>query len=153
MNPVPVSFKFNIGDFEMNRVLTAIALFFLVLSSPLSHANDKRAEQLEQYVLEAKDRMQLTDDQLDRIAPILGESIDKQRDILAQYGIDPDSSSEASRKIRFRDARAMKKALDEVRSATLESLGDLLTTEQLEEFIEMQDERRAAVRSRLRESN
>jgi hypothetical protein len=137
----------------MNRVLTTVALFCLVLSSPLCHANDTRAAKLEQYVLDAKDRLQLTDDQIGRIAPVLGESIDRQLGILAQYGIDPESSSETSRRIGLRDARAMKKELEEVRSATLASVDDILTPEQLEEFIRMQDERRDEVRSRIRGSN
>ena len=137
----------------MNRVLTTAALFCLALSSPLCHANDTRAAKLEQYVLDAKDRLQLTDDQITRIAPVLGESIDRQRGVLARYGIDPDSSGETSRRIGLRDAVAMKKALDEVRSATLASVGDILTTEQLEEFVRMQDERRDEVRSRIRGGN
>jgi hypothetical protein len=47
----------------------------------------------------------------------------------------------------------MKKELDEVRSATLASVGDILTAEQLEEFILMQAERTDEVRSRVRGSN
>lgn len=137
----------------MNRILTTAALFCLVMSSPLCHANDTRAAQLEQYLLEAKDRLQLTDDQVESVVPVLGESIDKQRDLLAQYGVDPDSSGNTSRRIGLRDGRAMKKELDEARSATLESVRDLLTTEQLEEFIHMQNERRDAIRSRIRGSN
>jgi hypothetical protein len=137
----------------MNRLPTIAALFCLVLSSPLCHANDTRAAELEQYVLDARDRLQLTDDQIGRIAPVLGESLDRQRGILAQYGIGPDSSSETGRRIRLRDARAMKKELDEVRSATLASVGDILTAEQLEEFILMQAERTDEVRSRVRGSD
>jgi hypothetical protein len=137
----------------MNRVLTTAALFCLVLSSPLCHANDTRAAKLEQYVLDAKDRLELTDDQIERIAPVLGESIDRQRGILAQYGIDPDSAGETSRRIGLRDARAMNKKLDESRSTTLASVGDILTADQLEEFIRMQDERRDEVRSRIRGRN
>lgn len=137
----------------MNRFLTNAMVFCLALSSALCFANETRTAKLEQYVVDAKERLQLSDDQIERIAPVLGESLDRQLGILQRYGISADGPSQSGRQLGIREARAMKKELDQARSATLASVGKILTKAQLDEFVRMQDERQDAVRSRIRNRN
>ena len=137
----------------MNRILMITTAVCFALSSALCLANDTRAAKLEQYVVDAKARLQLTDEQIERISPVLGESLDRQLGILQRYGIDADGASQNGRQLGLREARAMKKELDQARSATLASVGKILTKPQLDEFIRMQDERKDAVRSRVRSRN
>ena len=133
----------------MNRVFNVAALLVFVLATSASHAEEDRGVQIEQRVQAAKERLQLTDDQVERITPVLEGSVDAQRKILSRYGIDPDAPSAPRERLGLRKAQAMKRDLEAVRTTTLTSVGDILTEKQVDEFKRMQQERNDEMRSRI----
>ena len=134
----------------MNRIFSITALLIAAVTTPASHAEGNRAAQIEQGVQAAKERLQLTDDQVKQITPVLEESIDAQRKILSRYGIDLDAPDAPRERLGMRDARAMKRDLEAVRAATEASVGDILTEKQVDEFKRMQEERKDQIRARVR---
>ena len=134
----------------MNRLLTAAFLTALALVTPPSLAKEDRAAQVEQRIEEARTRLDLTDEQLDRMAPVLEESMEARRRILSSYGIDLEDRSGPDKRIGLRQARAMRKELDVVQADTLEALAGILNDEQMDEFTRMQEERKAEMRERIR---
>ncbi|MGD8695948.1 MAG: hypothetical protein PVJ12_02475, partial [Gammaproteobacteria bacterium] len=114
-----------------------------------SLAQEDRAAQVEQRIEEAKARLNLTDEQLDQMTPVLEESMAARQSILSSYGIDLENRSGSAKKLGLRQARAMRKELDVVQADTLDALGRILNDEQMEEFKRMQEERKAEMRERI----
>jgi hypothetical protein len=73
-----------------------------------------------------------------------------QQRILARYGIDLENSSGPSTRLRPREAMTLRRELEAVRAETLEILDGILTEEQFEEFRQIQEERNAEMRERIR---
>jgi uncharacterized coiled-coil protein SlyX len=107
---------------------------------------------LEDMVAETKARLDLTDEQVEQVTPILQSSFESRRAILLEYGIDIESRKPPAQKLGFRKARTLGKELDSVRASTLRELDDILTEEQLSEYVAMQNERKNKMRERLRAS-
>jgi Spy/CpxP family protein refolding chaperone len=77
----------------------------------------------EQIVSRLKDRLNLTDDQVNKIRPIIEESMWKQE--------------------------ALRKEMLQLLQSTDAKIGAVLTPEQLKEFQQLKDERRGGMRSRM----
>jgi hypothetical protein len=107
---------------------------------------------LEDMFAETKARLDLTDEQVEQVTPILQSSFESRRAILLEYGIDIESRKPPAQKLGFRKARTLGKELDNVRASTLRELDDILTEEQLSEYVAMQNERKNRMRERLRAS-
>ena len=131
---------------------TIVAMLMLALFSPLAYAQTISPQDPEQYFAELQERLALTDEQVAEMRPIVENSRQRQRDVLAGYGIDMESD-EAPR-IGRRDAMSIRKEMKSIRADLLDQLESVLTESQYEAFAEMQeqqaDERRAAMRERFR---
>jgi hypothetical protein len=99
---------------------------------------------------EAKLRLDLTDDQVDQVSPVLEESLRARKKVLSSYGIDLENRSGPQSRIGIRQARAMRKELGAIQEETLNELSGILSAQQMEELKMMQEERKAEVRERIR---
>jgi hypothetical protein len=81
---------------------------------------------LEDMFAETKARLDLTDEQVEQVTPILQSSFESRRAILLEYGIDIESRKPPAQKLGFRKA--------------------------LSEYVAMQNERKNRMRERLRAS-
>ena len=134
----------------MKRVATIITILAFVGLVPFPLVAQDRPTQFEERLEQTRVRLNLTDAQLERMAPALEESMATQQSILASYGIDLEDSRGPSTGLRPRDAMALRRDLQAVREETLEILGGILTEEQLEEFRQIQEERSTEMRERIR---
>lgn len=134
----------------MKRHLISVTFFCFAFASPLGFAQDDRAAGAEQRMAEMRARLDLSDTQVEALTPVLEESMAAQKSILSRYGINLESGMGAAQKLRPRDALAMKKELDVIRTDTLHAVDDILTDEQFDEFKRIQDERRAEMQKRIR---
>ena len=137
----------------MKQLLSKAAILSLVLISPFALANSDRMAQVEQRMEEARERLNLSDEQMDQMTPVLAESMEKRREILSSYGIDPENWANTKGKLGLRKALAMKKELDAVRKDTFQALDGVLTDGQLQEFKRIQAERQSEMRERIRGSS
>jgi hypothetical protein len=126
----------------------AVVLFGVILVGPCARA-DESSEQLERRVAEAVARLDLSVEQVDRVTPVLKDSIAAQQRILSRYGIDLESGKAGTSGLGLGAARSMRQELDAVREKTLSALESLLTETQHNEFKRMQEERRAEIRERV----
>lgn len=133
----------------MKNVLNTLALVLLAFASQLALAESDRGAEVGERLAQARDRLDLSDEQLDQIAPVMEESLAKRNSIMSRYGVDP-QNPERSKRPNFRQARAMRSEMEAVRSDTLASLEGILSREQLDEFKSMQEEQRAEMRERMR---
>ena len=112
---------------------------------------DPRRAQLQQRLEEARPRLRLTGDQIEQIRPILRSSFEAQASVLRKHGIDLERRSGKDRRLGFRQLRQLGRDLDAVRKQTIEKLSGKLTNTQIEEYGKIQQERRQAMRKRLRQ--
>ena len=130
------------------------AMLLIGASLLLSLAGAVAGEQampIEQRVQQALDRLALTDQQVDRVTPIFRAGLQQQKTILESYGVDlEDVEGGEPPRLGFVKARRMSKELESVRERMLTDLDPMLSTDQMDELVRMQNERREAIRSRIR---
>jgi hypothetical protein len=136
----------------MKSLFVTVSLITLVLASPLSTANEDRAAELEGRMQEAQARLNLSDAQIDQMAPIMERAMQAQKDIMARYGMDPEDRNGSGSRPGLREMRAMNQEMEVVRSDTRAALEPILTDAQMAEFQRMQEERKAQMRERVRSS-
>lgn len=113
-----------------------------------------RAERLEvfqQRLEEARTRLDLTDEQVEQVRPIIRTEFEALLDVLQEYGIDLQDRSGGAGRLGFLRLRRLQRDVSAVREQTLEDLDGVLTDEQLETYKEIQEENRQAMRERLRQ--
>ena len=137
----------------MKSLLAIVSLITLVLASPLSTANEDRAAELKGRMQEAQARLNLSDAQIDQMAPIMERAMQAQKDILARYGMDPENRNGSGTRPGLRQMRAIKQEMAVVRSDTRTALEPILSDAQMAEFQRMQEERKAQMRERMRSSH
>ena len=81
-----------------------------------------RQAHLQERLTEARARLRLTDEQIERIRPILRSSLEAQARVLQKHGIDLERRSEKDRRLGFRQLRRLGRDLDAVRKQTLGKL-------------------------------
>ena len=114
--------------------------------------NENSSAVLEDIFTETRSRLDLSDEQVEQITPILQSSFESRRAILMKYGIDIENRKPPAQKLGFRKARTLSKELERVSSSTSRKLDDILTKEQMSEYTTMQNERKSKMRERLRAS-
>lgn len=124
----------------------ALSMLFLALSA---YSDDDRQSTIESRLEETKVRLNLTEEQVDQVFPVLENSANERQAILAKYGVDLENP-ELSGKLGMRQARAMKRELDAVGVETLASIEGILTEAQIKEFKQLQEERQAKMREQMR---
>ncbi len=135
----------------MRRLTTATLIALSVLGSQAA-AQDDRATMMREEMLQIFERLELTDEQIEQVEPVLQESARARRDIMAKYGMDPRSRQNAESKPSRSQMMAMRNEMEAVRKKTFAELEQILNAEQLEEFDVIRQERRAEMRERMREA-
>ena len=113
--------------------------------------DDGQLEQLQQRLEEARARLNLSDDQVEQVKPILRAGFEALLEVFQEHGIDLEDRSGGGDRLRFRQLRSLQRDLNAVREQTVEDLGDVLNDEQIETYKEIQEESREAMRERLRQ--
>ena len=136
--------------------LVMIAIFTGTAGSVLTvSAQDVDREairaRLQERLTEARGRLHLTDDQIEQIKPILRAGVEAQMEVLQKHGIDLRNRTGANKRLGFRTLRRLGRDLDAVRTQTIEKLDTVLTDEQIKEYKKIQEERKQAMRKRLRQ--
>ncbi len=138
----------------MKKYFGAILLTGLFASLPAAaaQAQEGRPEQLEERVAEARERLDLTDEQVEQIQPIIESGMQATRAVLEENGIDLEArtASGSQRRLGLRQKRAIGRELGEISAEVREQMSEFLTDEQLAEYKKIQEERRAEMRERVR---
>ena len=133
-------------------VVTMIGFMASLTTSLAQQADPDRAAELEDRIEQTKQRLNLTDEQLAQIEPSLESSLEAKALVLENHGIDldPDVPRDQRERPGFRKMRAVSKDLQAVREETATEMAEILTDEQMEEYRKIQEERRVALRERIR---
>ena len=121
-------------------------LFLTILLTGASWANAQEPTQLEARMEETRSRLNLTEDQITQLKPILEAHFEAQMAILSKYDL-----GEQNRENRpdIETLRALRRELDENKTKTAASLTGILSSAQMAEFEEIQAERKKQIQERL----
>lgn len=127
-----------------------VALAFAAL--PAAQAEEDRAAQFEERIAETKARLNLSDEQLEQLTPVLKSSFEAQMAVLEKHGIDLENRESGNqKKLGFREARRLRNDLDVVRKSTLEQVKGILSEGQFSEYKKIQDERKKKMREMIKD--
>ena len=128
-------------------------LLLLTLSLTALGANAQTPD-LEQQIADIKERLALTDSQSEQIKPIIENSLATRREILKKYGIDPASGDRQNfKKLSFGDKRKLRGELKDAKIATDKKLEAILSDEQMDEYEEIQKERKEKLRAHMKKQS
>lgn len=135
----------------------AFALMLMVgLQSP-QHVKAQNVDQesvqtqLAEEAAELKERLNLTEDQIEQMRPVLENSVERRLAILEKYDIDLENRDPDKKKPGYRTLRKMRKDMNKSREQTNKELSNILSDEQLKEYKKIQDERKDKMRAKLKE--
>ncbi|MGF1456989.1 MAG: Spy/CpxP family protein refolding chaperone [Alphaproteobacteria bacterium] len=132
---------------KLKAMLTAFVVCFAPMASPaLAQDRDEAKEQLQSAVMDAADRLKLTDEQKPKVEDILMESTEKRKAVLDRYGVKQGEKPN----LNLRQMRSLRGEMETIRQDTLEKMGGVLTAEQLAEFEKIQNEMREQLREQMR---
>ena len=113
--------------------------------------SDEQIAQIRERMQETRERLNLTDAQIEQVTPILRAGFEAQMEVLEKHGVDFRNPAGERSRLRLRQLRRLRGDLEEVRERTVEQLSDVLSEEQIEVYKEIQEERRQANSERIRE--
>ncbi len=113
-------------------------------------ADPDRLAELETRIAEARQRLDLGDEQVEQIRPVFAAGAQSMAAALERHGIDLSLPPEQRERPGFRKLRAIGKDLRTVREETTEAIAAILNESQMAEYREMQEERSAEMRDRIR---
>ena len=133
-------------------IVASLAIAAIGIASMALAQERDRSGKLRQHLAEARARLKLTDEQIERIRPILRARIRSQAKVLEKHGIDiGDRSGERGSRLGLRQLRQLGRDLDRIREQTAKDLVEVLTDAQIQEYKQIQKERKQALRKRLRQ--
>ena len=125
------------------KYLVIIAITFISLSIDVTAADDV-------YSL-IKDRLNLTEEQSEKVKPIILYQWEKRLAVMKKHGISRESNL-SKKKIGFRQLREIKKDMDKINKDIEKKLIKVLNKDQLVEYKKIQEENRIEMRARLKEN-
>ena len=130
--------------------MCALAFLLTLMTGGTAWAEDENTARLEERIAQVKEHLDLSEEQVEQITPILKSALEAQKELLEDTDIARDGRRERDWK-NVRQARQMRDRTNEIRENTRKELAAVLTEEQLEKYDEMQEERKAAMRERARD--
>lgn len=120
--------------------LTLILALSIVSGSAAVQAQtekpDVNKEEIQKRMMEAKERLQLTDEQVEAIKPLFRTEAEKLRTIRAKYGENPSK----------KDKRNMMREMKPVQESFNAGMEKILTPDQMKIWKEMKEERKARMK-------
>lgn len=135
----------------MKYLVYFLAFYTLSFVSQSVLAKQIDYSELEQHVKELTTVLSLSDVQIKKIQPTIEKSMRKQHKIFESFGIDIHNPDGQQADLGFFDAISLRKKLSRVRSETNKTLEELLSSEQMERFLQFQEERSTKMRQRIRD--
>ena len=131
-------------------IATIVSLMASLTTSLAQQVGSDRAAELEVRIEQTKQRLNLTDEQVAQIEPVLESSFEASMLVLEDHGIDLAIPRDQRERPGFRKMRAISRDLKAVREETAEEMAEILTDEQMVEYRKIQEERRAQLREQIR---
>lgn len=143
----------------MKNGIVLTILFGLMASLTTSLAQQVDSDQIAEFearIGQTKQRLNLTDEQVAKIKPVLISRAEASMLVLEENGIDltvpreQREQREQRERPGFRQMQAIAKELLAIREESAEEMAEILSEEQMQEYRKIQKESRAKLRERIR---
>lgn len=137
----------------MKNVIFLTILFSLMASLTTSLAQQVDSDQIAEFearIEQTKQRLNLSDEQVANIEPVLISRAEASMLVLENNGIDLTVPREQRERPGFQQMQTIAKELQAVREETAEEMAEILSEEQMQEYRKIQKENRAEMRERIR---
>ena len=133
----------------LKNVMIVLALTLTTVST--ASAADERRENIAHQIADMKNRLALNDTQTEQITPILEKSANARKEILKEHGIDLENfDPDRRKKLSFREKRQLGSKLKASRNTTQEELEQILSDKQMDEYRQIQQERKDKLREHMK---
>jgi LAS superfamily LD-carboxypeptidase LdcB len=135
----------------MERLIFPLMMGLLILSAIASQAQptDEQIAQVQERMAEMRERLELTDEQVAELEPIITTAVQHQQAVMEKHGVS--ESGSGSGRPNPRKLMQMRSDMDAVRQETSDQVRTVLNDDQYQEFLKIQEERKAERRARMRE--
>jgi hypothetical protein len=130
----------------MRRILSFLISFTFALQAQ-SAEDDEQANRIRKLISNYETQLKLDQEQLEKMESVVRITLNKQREILTRYGIEPGSGNVLSKLGLFK-ARKLSKEISAIKEEERQDVSSFLSHEQLQTYDEIQIERRQNRRSR-----
>jgi hypothetical protein len=130
----------------MRRILSFLISFTFALQAQ-SAEDDEQANRIRKLISNYETQLKLNQEQLEKMESVVRITLNKQREILTRYGIEPGSGNVLSKLGLFK-ARKLSKEISAIKEEERQDVSSFLSHEQLQTYDEIQIERRQNRRSR-----
>jgi len=131
----------SLGDIALTLTFGLLILAFPAYGQDHS-PSATQIQQFEQHVENVRQRLQLTEIQRTDLEPILSKSFEDRINILKSYGF----SKETRPKLSLRKKLALRCDMNDLRDRTEQAVSVILNDQQMDEFLEIQEENRKRMR-------
>jgi hypothetical protein len=131
----------SLGDIALTLTFGLLILAFPAYGQDHS-PSATQIQQFEQHVENVRQRLQLTEIQRTDLEPILLKSFEDRINILKSYGF----SKETRPKLSLRKKLALRRDMNDLRDRTEQAVSVILNDQQMDEFLEIQEENRKRMR-------
>jgi hypothetical protein len=129
-----------------HKLLIFLVALFSFAGTVLAQDHQEVQKQFETQFQEMDERLELTDAQREELRPILESHFHEAQAVLEKHGLDKrQTSSPGPRKLM-----ALRSDMQPLNEQTDRRVGAVLSDEQMDEYRDIQEERRARMRARLR---
>lgn len=109
--------------------------------------SDERLGDFEERIEEFQTRLGLTDEQLEEMRPVIARNFEKTLQAFDEAGLEPGGGGASS--LGRRDRIRLGRQIRDIQDETDKKIRDILTDEQMDQYEEIQEERREELRARM----
>jgi Spy/CpxP family protein refolding chaperone len=137
----------NASTLKRGMMVAAAVLATSATQALAQDISDERLGDFEERIEEFQTRLGLTDEQLEEMRPVIAENFEKILLAFDEAGLEQGGGGASS--LGRRDRIRLGRQIRGIQEETDKKMRDILTDEQMDEYEEIQEERREELRARI----
>ena len=137
----------NAGTLKRGAMVAVAVLATSATQALAQDISDERLGDFEERIEELQTRLGLTDEQLKEICPVIAKNFEKTLQAFDEAGLEQGGGGASS--LGRRDRIRLGRQIRDIQEETVKKMRDILTDEQMDEYEEIQEERREELRARM----
>lgn len=137
----------NAGTLKRGAMVAVAVLATSATQALAQDISDERLGDFEERIEELQTRLGLTDEQLEEMRPVIAKNFEKTLQAFDEAGLEQGGGGASS--LGRRDRIRLGRQIRDIQEETVKKMRDILTDEQMDEYEEIQEERREELRARM----
>jgi Spy/CpxP family protein refolding chaperone len=137
----------NAGTLKRGTMVAVAVLATSATQALAQDISDERLGDFEERIEELQTRLGLTDEQLEEICPVIAKNFEKTLQAFDEAGLEQGGGGASS--LGRRDRIRLGRQIRDIQEETVKKMREILTDEQMDEYEEIQEERREELRARM----